>query len=151
MVFLAALPRPSAGDDFAYNVLPPGQYGGLPTDVHSTDQIPLYDGLTPLRGDVTVDDIQRLYKPESFTPTGAAIEEPTGRAGLTITRDAFGAHHLHPRAHPQHDAIHGPVHLPAGDQVRRQEAEVTRATVSTGPLGRRGRARGCGGTRCVRG
>jgi len=85
MVFLAALPRPSAGDDFAYNVLPPGQYGGLPTDVHSTDQIPLYDGLTPLRGDVTVDDIQRLYKPESFTPTGAAIEEPTGRAGLTIT------------------------------------------------------------------
>ena len=64
-------------------MLPPGQYGGLPTEVHSTDQIPLYDGLTPLRGNVTAADIQRFYKPESFTPTGATTEEPTGRAGLS--------------------------------------------------------------------
>jgi len=95
IAILAVLPRPSAGDDFAYNILPPGQYGGLPTDVHSTDQILLYDGLTPLRGAVTVDDIQRFYKPENFTPTGTATEEPTGRAGLTIMRDAFGVPHIY--------------------------------------------------------
>src|SRR4030095_2249552 len=34
----------SAGaQDFAYDILPPGQYGGLPTNAHSTDQLPLYD------------------------------------------------------------------------------------------------------------
>ena len=95
VALLATLPCPSSADDFAYNVLPPGQYGGLPTEVHSTDQIPLYDGLTPLRGNVTVDGIQRFYKPESFTPTGATTEEPTGRAGLTIQRDAFGVPHIY--------------------------------------------------------
>ncbi|HJW69250.1 MAG TPA: penicillin acylase family protein [Candidatus Binatia bacterium] len=95
IVLLTTLPRGSSADDFAYNILPPGQYGGLPVEPHSTDQIPLYDGLTPLRGTVTVDDIQRLYKPENFTPNGATTEEPTGRAGLTIMRDAFGVPHIY--------------------------------------------------------
>ena len=95
IALLATPPSPSSADDFAYNVLPPGQYGGLPTEVHSTDQIPLYDGLTPLRGNVTVADVQRFYKPETFTPTGATTEEPTGRAGLTVQRDAFGVPHIY--------------------------------------------------------
>ncbi len=33
--------------DFAYNVLPPGQFGGVPIDPNSTDQLPLYDGADP--------------------------------------------------------------------------------------------------------
>ena len=95
IALLATLPSPSSADDFAYNVLPPGQYGALPTEVHSPDQISPYDGLTPLRGNVTVPDIPRFYKPETFPPTGATTAEPTGRAGLTIQRDAFGVPHIY--------------------------------------------------------
>ncbi len=47
--------------DRAYYILPPGNFGGLPTTVNSLDQLPLYDGLTPLRGNVTDADIDRLY------------------------------------------------------------------------------------------
>src|SRR5690242_9858154 len=32
----------------AYDVMPPGQSGSIPPDRHSTDQLKLYDGLTPL-------------------------------------------------------------------------------------------------------
>ncbi len=65
-VALAAPAAPAVSQDFSYNILPPGQYGELPTTVHSTDQLPLYDSLTPLRGNVSVDDIERLYKPEDL-------------------------------------------------------------------------------------
>jgi acyl-homoserine lactone acylase PvdQ len=85
-----ALIGPANAQDFSYNVLPAGQYGGLPTNAHSTDQIPLYDPLTPLRGNVSVDDIQRLYKPEDFEPNGEKTVVETGRPGLTVLRDSFG-------------------------------------------------------------
>ncbi len=52
-----------ARTDIARNVLPPGEFGGVPTTSHSTDQIPPYDALTPLRGNVTQSDIFRLFKP----------------------------------------------------------------------------------------
>ncbi len=81
--------------DFAYNILPPGQYGGLPTTVHSTDQLPLYDNLTPLRGNVTALDIERLFKREDFEPNGATTPVETARPGLTILRDAFGVPHIY--------------------------------------------------------
>jgi acyl-homoserine lactone acylase PvdQ len=84
---------PSA--DFAYNILAPGQYGALPPTANSTDQVALYDALTPLRGNVTTDDIQRLYKPENFAPTGATRSEDTGRPGLTILRDSFDVPHIY--------------------------------------------------------
>src|SRR5262249_38828386 len=85
-----ALVASARGQDFSYDILPPGQYGNLPTNAHSTDQLPLYDALTPLRGNVSVDDIQRLYKPEDFEPNGATTVVETGRPGLTILRDSFG-------------------------------------------------------------
>ena len=47
---------PGITEDRAFYILPPGNYGGLPTNDDSLDQLPLYDGLTPLRGDVTDDD-----------------------------------------------------------------------------------------------
>ncbi len=81
--------------DFAYNVLPPGQFGGLPLDPNSTDQIPLYDGLTPLRGNVTEGDIPKFFKRENFTPNGATTEVQTGRPGLTLLRDSFGVPHIY--------------------------------------------------------
>ena len=52
---------------------------GTPAN-HGTDQIPLYDALTPLRGNVTAADIAKNYKPENFAPIGASTVEPTTRA-----------------------------------------------------------------------
>ncbi|MBA2630383.1 MAG: penicillin acylase family protein [Thermoleophilaceae bacterium] len=80
--------------DFAYNILPPGQAGGAGLTENSTDQLPLYDALTPLRGNVSQDDIKRLFKPEDFTPTGTTTVVPTDRPGLTIVRDEFGVPHI---------------------------------------------------------
>ncbi len=83
-----------AGADRARYILPPGNYGGLPTNANSLDQLPLYDGLTPLRGNVTDDDIDRYFLPEDFVPIGATREEPTGRPGTTVTYDAYGVAHV---------------------------------------------------------
>ena len=71
--------RGAAEQDRAYYILPPGNYGGLPTTENSLEQLPLYDGLTPLRGDVTDADIEALFLPEDFKPIGQTVEEPTGR------------------------------------------------------------------------
>jgi hypothetical protein len=80
--------------DRAYYILPPGNYGGLPTTDNSLDQLPLYDGLTPLRGNVTDADIESLFLPENFMPVGETVEEVTGRPGLTILYDEFGVPHI---------------------------------------------------------
>src|SRR5689334_1924281 len=68
----------SPNGDRAYYILPPGNYGGLPTTANSTDQLPLYDALTPLRGNVTDADIAADYLPENFKPVGATHVESTG-------------------------------------------------------------------------
>lgn len=81
-------------EDRAYYILPPGNYGGLPTSENSLDQLPLYDGLTPLRGNVTDEDIERLFLPNDFKPVGETTEEPTGRQGTTILYDEFGIAHI---------------------------------------------------------
>ena len=41
------------GEDTARYILPPGNFGGIPTNSDSTDQLPLYDSLTPLRDNIT--------------------------------------------------------------------------------------------------
>ena len=80
--------------DRAGYILPPGNYGGLPTTNNSRDQLPLYDGLTPLRGNVTDADINRSFLPENFKPIGATRDEATGRPGTTITYDSYGIPHV---------------------------------------------------------
>src|SRR5262245_52049508 len=85
--------RRPAGDVARY-ILPPGNYGGLPTTANSLDQLPLYDALTPLRGNVTDADIERDYLPEDFQPIGQTHEEPTGHAGTTIVYDQYGVPHV---------------------------------------------------------
>jgi len=87
-------PPPTITEDRAYYILPPGNYGGLPTNDDSTDQLALYDGLTPLRGDVTDADLDEFFLPEDFEPIGETFEEPTGRAGTTIIYDEFGVPHI---------------------------------------------------------
>ena len=61
----------------------------------STDQLPLYDGLTPLRDDVTGADIDSKFLPEDFTPIGATTEEQTGRPGLRLLYDSYGIAHIY--------------------------------------------------------
>lgn len=85
---------PSITEDRAHYILPPGNYGGIPVNDNSLDQLPLYDALTPLRGDVTDADISELFLPQNFEPVGATTEEPTGRSGTTIVYDEFGVPHI---------------------------------------------------------
>jgi len=80
--------------DRAWYILPPGNFGGLPTTENSLDQLPLYDGLTPLRGNVTDADIERFFLPENFAPVGDTTMEPTGRPGTTVLYDEFGIPHI---------------------------------------------------------
>src|SRR3954454_16496389 len=90
----ATAPAPTATGDRAFYILPPGNYGGVPTTANSLDQLPLYDALTPPRGNVPDADIQHDYLPENFKPVGASHIEPTGRAGTTIVYDAYGVPHI---------------------------------------------------------
>ena len=80
--------------DTARYVLPPGNYGGIPTGEHSLDQLPLYDGLTPLRSDVTEADLDEHYLPFDLAPIEPTTVEDTGRPGLEIIYDAYGIPHI---------------------------------------------------------
>jgi acyl-homoserine lactone acylase PvdQ len=87
-------PAPTITDDRARYILPPGNYGGLPTSENSTDQLPLYDGLTPLRGDIDDAALEEYFLPMDFEPVGETTEEPTPRDGVTIVYDEFGVAHV---------------------------------------------------------
>ncbi|MFP5486789.1 MAG: penicillin acylase family protein [Acidimicrobiia bacterium] len=87
-------PAPAITEDRAYYILPPGNYGGLPTTDESTDQLALYDGLTPLRDAVTDADIEEHFLPMDFEPVGETTEEPTPRDDVTILYDEFGVAHV---------------------------------------------------------
>jgi acyl-homoserine lactone acylase PvdQ len=90
---LAAIP--AAATDISRYILPPGNFGGIPFTVNSTDQLPLYSGLTPLRDNITLADIDNFYLPENFQPIGATHEEMTGRPGLQLLYDTFGIPHVY--------------------------------------------------------
>ncbi len=86
--------EPATSEDRAFYILPPGNYGGLPTNENSLDQLPLYDGLTPLRGEITDADLEEYFLPADFSPVGESVEEPTGRPGTIIQYDEFGVPHI---------------------------------------------------------
>jgi acyl-homoserine lactone acylase PvdQ len=79
----------------ALNVLPPGQSGSLRFPANASDQIPLYDGLTPKGGAVTARDLARYFKPERFGVTGKAIRVERPRRGVRIERDRWGVPHVY--------------------------------------------------------
>jgi acyl-homoserine lactone acylase PvdQ len=81
-----------------YMLLPPGQSGALPPGDNSLDQLPLYDALTPLFGDVRPRHVKRLFKSARFfEPRGGTVERP--RRGVTIRRDRrWGVPHIRGRA-----------------------------------------------------
>ena len=80
----------------AWNVLPPGQAGGVAFTKNSTDQIALYEGLTRLGDRVTDNDLRRFFKRETLglAPDDRAVRVERPRAGVTITRDRWGVPHV---------------------------------------------------------
>jgi len=86
---------PCAAADIARYILPPGNFGGLPFSANSTDQLPLYSGLSPLRDNITLADIDHFYLPEDFQPIAPTTEEMTGRPGLQILYDTYGIAHIY--------------------------------------------------------
>jgi acyl-homoserine lactone acylase PvdQ len=110
-VVLAALaafaaPAGARAPDVSLNVLAPGESGGLPPDAHSTDQLALYDSLTPLSGrHLSLAQVRSHFKAENFKPIGATTVEPTPRAGLTIKRDRWNVPHIYGRTRA--DAYYG--------------------------------------------
>ncbi len=80
----------------AYNILAPGEFGGLPANQFSTDQGVLYNDLTPLQGHVTAADLKKFYLSEKFGVQGPVIRsEQTGRPGLRILRDSHDVPHIY--------------------------------------------------------
>ncbi len=113
LVLLYAAPSSMATspDDFAgeaFNILPPGQDGSLILSPHSTDQIPLYDGLTPKFDNITASDLPNFFKRNVFGLDGQSperVENPPARPGLTIERDSFGVPHV--TASARDDVMYG--------------------------------------------
>ena len=90
---LGATPKDHAAQ--AWNVLPPGQAGGVAFTKNSTDQIALYEGLTRLRDRVTDGDLRRYFKRETLgLGSERAVRTERLRKGLTITRDRWGVPHI---------------------------------------------------------
>src|SRR4051794_9357692 len=92
----AASARDYAGQ--AWNVLPPGQSGTVPpVGANASDQLRMYDGLTPLFGRVGASDITRLFKPNVFGTTGQGptrVESTPRGSRVRIVRDRFGVPHI---------------------------------------------------------
>src|SRR5512140_3290491 len=79
----------------ARDILPPGNYGGIDINRHSTDQAVLYDALTPLFDKVTAKDVTTDFKAEplwSGNEKAVRTEHP-GR-GVRILRDGFDVPHV---------------------------------------------------------
>jgi acyl-homoserine lactone acylase PvdQ len=99
---LACLTPASAGaavTDYApdaRNIIPSGQYGGLPVPAAADEQAKMYDALTPLFDKVTDADLLTTFKPSPFGTAGQCPcrTEADPRAGLTIVRDRFDVPHI---------------------------------------------------------
>jgi len=79
----------------ALNVLPPGQAGDVALGRHSTDQIALYDGLTPLFGAIKPSHLRRHFKPENlWTGNEKAVRIERPKRGVRILRDSFDVPHV---------------------------------------------------------
>ena len=100
-IAMAATPSAAiAKRDFArqaWNILPPGQAGAIPPIGDSTNQIRLYDGLTPKFGDVTARDIPRHFKPANLAPSGRTRRERIPMRGVRVLRDRWGVPHIYGR------------------------------------------------------
>jgi acyl-homoserine lactone acylase PvdQ len=83
----------------ALNIIPSGQYGGVPVPAGADEQAKMYDGLTPLFDQVTPEDLTKYFKSEHFGAGDSCPcrDEPVTRKGITITRDRFDVPHIEGR------------------------------------------------------
>jgi acyl-homoserine lactone acylase PvdQ len=100
LIALALFAVPASAKDYAgtaLNIVPSGQYGGVPVPPNAAQQAQMYDGLTPLFDQVTAPDLTKYFKSEALGAAGApgpTRGERTPRKGLKIVRDAFNVPHL---------------------------------------------------------
>ena len=83
------VPAGAAADDFAgtaLNIIPSGQWGGLPVPPGADEQAKMYDSLTPLFDQVGAADLNTSFKSEGFGvgPDGPARGERVPRRGVKI-------------------------------------------------------------------
>jgi acyl-homoserine lactone acylase PvdQ len=98
---LAALPAGATElEDFsggAFQILPPGAEGGKAPGKYATDQIKLYEKLTPKKGKITQETIEKDYLPEKFgvNTGGGILRTETPKSGLEIVRDKHDIPHIY--------------------------------------------------------
>jgi acyl-homoserine lactone acylase PvdQ len=98
--FMAIVPSAHAVPDFAraaLNIIPSGQYGGLPIVPKADDQAWMYDSLTPEFDRVSKRDLRRFFKSERLAPQGKVRRERVQRKGVRIVRDRFNVPHIYGR------------------------------------------------------
>ncbi|UGS37822.1 penicillin acylase family protein [Capillimicrobium parvum] len=80
----------------ALNIIPSGQYGGVPVPAGADEQARMYDGLTPLFDQVAPDDLTKYFKSEHFGANDSCPcrNEPVPRRGVKIVRDRFDVPHI---------------------------------------------------------
>ena len=97
LVFVVA--APAAARDYsgtALNVIPSGQWGGVPVPAGADTQAKMYDALTPLFDQVTPAALTQDFKREQFGIEGQCPchVESTPRKGLRIVRDRLNVPHI---------------------------------------------------------
>ncbi len=79
----------------ARDILPPGNYGGIDINRHSSDQAVLYDALTPLFDKVNAKDVAKDFKAEPlWTGKEKAVRSEHPGRGVRILRDSFDVPHV---------------------------------------------------------
>jgi acyl-homoserine lactone acylase PvdQ len=99
-VFLVAAGPAYAVRDFsgtARNIIPSGQWGGVPVPKKADGQARMYDALTPLFDDVRARDLNRYFKSEKLgiKGQGRMKRERVPRRGVRLFRDKFNVPHIY--------------------------------------------------------
>ncbi|MDX6656086.1 MAG: hypothetical protein QOH62_879 [Solirubrobacteraceae bacterium] len=96
---------PATAKDYsgtARNIIPSGQYGGVPPQAGADVQAKMYDALTPLFDKVTTADLFKDFKSEKLgtagTPGPSKVEK-VPRKGVRIVRDKFNVPHIYGKTH----------------------------------------------------
>jgi len=95
----ALVPSAFAVRDYARtarNIIPSGQYGGVPVPAEGDRQAEMYDALTPLFDDVGRGHLFSLFKSEKLGTKGQGpLKTTRPRKGVRIVRDAFNVPHIY--------------------------------------------------------
>ena len=102
VAFFVSVPSAFAVRDFAgtaLNIIPSGQYGGVPPQSKADQQARMYDGLTPLFDDVRAKDLKRYFKSEKLgiKGQGKMRRERVPHRGTRLFRDKFNVQHIYGR------------------------------------------------------